>query len=64
MLLEIVSANYVGAYKVFLNFNNGYQATVDLEKTIINESRPIFQPLQKQEYFGVIKPEKDKNYFV
>ncbi len=51
MLLEIVSANYVGAYKVFLNFNNGYQATVDLEKTIINESRSIFQPLQKQEYF-------------
>ncbi len=51
MLLEIVSADYVGAYKVFLNFNNGYQATVDLEETIMNESRSIFQPLQKQEYF-------------
>ena len=51
MLLEVVSANYVGAYKVSLTFNNGYKATVDLEKTLLNDHRPIFQPLRDQKYF-------------
>lgn len=51
MLLEVVSADYVGAYKVSLTFNNGYKATVDLEETLLNDHRPIFQPLRDQEYF-------------
>jgi hypothetical protein len=51
MLLEVLSANYLGAYKVFIAFNNGYQATIDLEDTILNDPRPIFYPLRQQDYF-------------
>ena len=51
MLLEVVSANYLGAYKVFLTFNNGYKAALDLEETILHEKRMIFRPLRQQEYF-------------
>ena len=51
MLLEVVSANYLGAYKVFLTFNNGYNASLDLEETILYERRMIFQPLRQQDYF-------------
>ncbi len=51
MLLEVVSANYLGDYKVFLTFNNGYKAPLDLEETILNERRMIFHPLRQQDYF-------------
>ncbi len=51
MLLEVVSANYLGSYKVFLTFNNGYKASLDLEETILHERRMIFQPLRQQDYF-------------
>ena len=52
MLLEINSAKYFGGYRVFLVFNNGYEAEVDLKKTLFNEGRKIFKPLRKKEYFG------------
>jgi hypothetical protein len=51
MLLEVIAANYVGGYKVFLTFNSGYKATVDLEHTIRNDHRAIFQRLQDLNYF-------------
>lgn len=51
MLLEIISANYLGAFSIFLTFNNGYKASVDLEEIILNEKRAIFHPLRQQEYF-------------
>ncbi|GAK57749.1 hypothetical protein U27_04716 [Candidatus Vecturithrix granuli] len=51
MLLEVVSANYLGAYKAFLTFNNGYQATVDLHDTVFHDPRIIFRPLRQPEYF-------------
>ena len=51
MLLEIVSAKYLGAYNILLRFNTGYQAAVDLEPTIFRETRTIFAPLRDVNYF-------------
>ena len=51
MLLEIASANYLGAYKIFLRFNTGYQGAVDLEPAIFRETRKIFAPLRDMNYF-------------
>ena len=51
MLLEIVSAKYLGAYNILLLFNTGYQAAVDLEPTLFRESRNIFAPLRDMNYF-------------
>ena len=54
MLLEVLSAKYIGGYKIFVVFNNGYKTTIDLEDTIKNETRPIFQPLQNTAYFKTL----------
>jgi hypothetical protein len=51
MLLEIVSAKYKGMYRIALKFNDGYEATVDLEAILLKEHRAIFQPLKHIEYF-------------
>lgn len=51
MLLEVISARYIDGYKIFLEFNDGCKAIVDLEKTILNEKRKIFLPLRDKEYF-------------
>lgn len=51
MLLEVISAKYLEDYRLFLAFNNGYRAVVDLEDVLMNEQRPIFQPLRDPEYF-------------
>ena len=51
MLLEVISAEYLEAYKLSCVFNDGYTATLDLEATILNDHRPIFAPLKQQAYF-------------
>lgn len=51
MLLEVISAEYLEAYKISCVFNDGYTATVDLEATIFNDHRPIFAPLKHKDYF-------------
>jgi len=51
MLLEVISAKYIRDYQVLLKFNDGYEAIVDLEETLLNEKRRIFKPLLGREYF-------------
>jgi hypothetical protein len=51
MLLEVVEAEYLGAYKIALVFNTGYSGTVDLEAAIFNDHRAIFKPLRDRSYF-------------
>lgn len=51
MLREVISANYDERYRIVLRFNDGYEATVDLENVLSEESRSVFQPLKNQDYF-------------
>ncbi len=51
MILEVTSAKYIQEYQVYLEFNNGHQMTVDLEETLKQEKRKIFQPLLDKTYF-------------
>lgn len=51
MLLEVLEAKYIRDYLVNLKFNNGYEAYVDLEATLLNEKRKIFKPLLEKDYF-------------
>ncbi len=52
MLLNIIAANYEGDYRVLLTFNNGETRLVDLEKTIFNDHRKVFEPLRDKKYFA------------
>ena len=51
MILEVLSAKHIRDYQVYLEFNNGYETLIDLEKTLFNEKRKIFKPLLNKEYF-------------
>lgn len=51
MLLNVMEAKYIQNYLVYLRFNDGYEATVDLETTLFNEKRHIFKPLLDKDYF-------------
>ncbi len=51
MILEVISAKYIQNYQVYLEFNNGWETTVDLENTIFRDKRNIFRPLRDIDYF-------------
>jgi len=51
MLLEVVEAEHLEAYKIALVFNTGDSGTVDLETTVFNDHRAIFEPLKQLSYF-------------
>jgi hypothetical protein len=55
MILNVRYAGYKAGYKVFLTFNNGESVLVDLEYTLLNDSRKIFFPLRDIEYFKTFK---------
>ena len=48
MFLEVTKAEYVGGYKVRLQFNDGVTKTVDLYSSLKGE---IFAPLKDVNYF-------------
>lgn len=50
-LLEVIAAEYVEDYKIFLKFNDGFEAVVDLKDTIFHDKRKIFLPLRDKDYF-------------
>jgi hypothetical protein len=51
MILKVTNAEYKGGFEVLLSFNTGETLLVDLKKTIMNEHRKIFKPLQDPDYF-------------
>lgn len=55
MILNVTNAEYKAGYKVSLTFNNDESVFVDLEHTIFNDTRKIFQPLRDIEYFKSFK---------
>ena len=48
MFLEVKKANYLGDYKLSIEFNTGKKKTVDLKNELKGE---VFQPLLDKEYF-------------
>lgn len=54
-MLSVQKAEYVGAYKIRLLFNNGKAGTANLEKTIFNDKRAIFLRLKNECEFKAFK---------
>ena len=55
MILNVIKAEYMSGYKVTLSFNTGESVIVDLESSIMNDSRKIFLPLRDKAYFKNFK---------
>lgn len=55
MLVSIIQAKYLTAYKIALQFDNGESGIVDLKQTIFNDHRKIFEPLRELHYFKSFK---------
>ena len=55
MILNVKHAEYKAGYKVYLVFNNGESVLTDLEDTLQNDSRKIFNPLRDIKYFKTFK---------
>jgi hypothetical protein len=52
MILRIENAKVCGPFSLDLTFNDGTRKRVDLKPLL---SGPIFQPLQSEEYFKLMK---------
>jgi hypothetical protein len=48
MMLHVTQAEHRGGHRVYLSFNDGTGAEVDLSESL---DGPIFEPLQDVEYF-------------
>jgi hypothetical protein len=48
MFIHVISAKYLGDYRLELEFNNGTSKEVDLENELYGE---IFEPLKNREFF-------------
>ena len=55
MILNVTNAEFKEGYKVVLTFNNGESVLVDLEETLLNDTRKIFFPLRDSDYFKNFK---------
>lgn len=51
MLLKVSRAEYLKDYKIKLNFNDGFEAQVDLKDKIFNDHREVFKPLKEVNFF-------------
>ncbi len=54
-LLHIITAEYIGDYKIKLSFNDGYSGVADLQEKIYNDHRIIFAPLKDRAFFKRFK---------
>jgi len=52
MFLEVINAEYLNAYRIKLDFNNGSTKTVDLKDELTGN---IFEPLKQQDFFKNFK---------
>ena len=48
MILHVKTARHIGGYRVYLSFNDGTCAEVDLSESL---DGPIFEPLRDVDYF-------------
>jgi hypothetical protein len=54
-MLNIQKAEYIDDYKIHLLFNNGRTGTANLEQTIFDDNRVIFQKLRNKQNFREFK---------
>ena len=52
---RILKAEYTGGYNIHIIFNNGKEGTVNLERTIFEDKRPIFTKLKDETNFKNFK---------
>jgi len=50
-MISVISAEYVGDYKVRLSFSDGTEGVADLGDLVMNDSRPVFRPLRDKTVF-------------
>lgn len=50
-MISVVSAEYVGEYKVKLSFSDEAEGVADLSDLVLNDSRPVFHPLRDKAVF-------------
>ena len=58
-MVWVIQARYLEGYKIWLCFSDGLEGTIDLEKTILEDSRPIFQALRDLEQFQQFQVDMD-----
>jgi hypothetical protein len=51
-MLEVISAKYVGGFKVRISFSNGESGVVDLSEALWG---PVFEPLKDSSFFKQFK---------
>jgi hypothetical protein len=56
-MLSVLNAKYAGEYKIQLTFNNGKSGTANLKNLVLNDKRPIFSKLKKEDDFQLFKVE-------
>ena len=52
MFIEVVKADYLDGYRLFIHFNNGETKTVDLSNSL---NGTVFKPLKDIDYFKNFK---------
>lgn len=58
-MIHIIKAEYIEGYKIRIEFNDGRIGEVDLQETIINDRRPIFNQLKDMSLFKNFKVKYD-----
>jgi hypothetical protein len=53
-MVWIVDAKHVKDYQVWLRFNDNTEKIIDFKEKVFSETRKIFLPLQKMEYFKLV----------
>nr|VFJ86667.1 MAG: Protein of unknown function (DUF2442) [Candidatus Kentron sp. LFY] len=56
-MLAINEAKYIGGYRIRILFNNGKEGIANLEKIILDDTRPIFSDLKQRSKFSAFKLE-------
>lgn len=55
-MIWITHASYIGGYRVFVRFNDGKEAEIDLEQYIKSKGEnTIFAPLKKMDVFQTVR---------
>ncbi len=51
MIISVVKVKFLEDFKIHILFDNGESGIVDLESSILNDSRKVFEPLKNKDYF-------------
>ena len=54
-MISVIKAKYINNYRIEIMFSDNLKGVIDLENTIKNDDRKIFQELKDREKFSKIK---------